>query len=213
MYLRRIELEGEITMDQMVAILTQLRPAIQRLAGGGYDGEDLYGNVALACVEKAEHYDWTHPQIRTRVLRIARNLNIRRIRKERWRRDHILLSVLSAEHPRLATLECVEAEADGRSCTEWRAAVQELAEPYRRVIQQRFSEGKRFAAIARDMNMPSATVRTRCRRALQHLAKDPRVKAWAASAGVVLASVDGQDSADRNHRRRKRLKRKTYHEK
>jgi hypothetical protein len=101
-------------MDQMVAILTQLRPAIQRLAGGGYDGEDLYGNVALACVEKAEHYDWTHPQIRTRVLRIARNLNIRRIRKERSRRHHILLSVLSAEHPGLATLECMEAESDGR---------------------------------------------------------------------------------------------------
>jgi RNA polymerase sigma factor (sigma-70 family) len=197
-------------MDQMVAVLTQLRPKIERLAGGGYDGEDLYGAVALACVEKAKHYDWTHPQIEGRVLRVARNLHVRQIRSERSRPHHILLS---AEHPALATLECMGAESDARSWTEWRAAVQDLPQPYRRVIQQHFSEGKRFAAIARDMNMPSATVRTRCRRALQQLARDSRVKAWAASEGVVLCSVDGQDSIDRNHRRRKRLKRKTYHEK
>ncbi|NLX95411.1 MAG: hypothetical protein GXY83_04475 [Rhodopirellula sp.] len=59
-------------MNEIVSVLERLRPAIERIGGGREDGEDLYGDVALACVEELDRYDWMHPEIEGRVIRMPK---------------------------------------------------------------------------------------------------------------------------------------------
>ncbi len=60
------------------------------IGGGGADGDDLFGDVQLACVCHANDYDWCHPEIEWRVVRMARNMRISRHRKS-LKRKHVSL--------------------------------------------------------------------------------------------------------------------------
>jgi len=165
-------------MNEMTALLERLRPAIERLEGRRHDGEELYGEVALACVQKSQRYDWSHPQIERRVMRMARNLRIGRLRRERLRRH----GPLPADDCRALAYEDFPSEEtrglDSIACQE---AIARLPAPYRRVILEHFTRRKRFVAIASEMTLPAATVRTHCRRALQQLARDPKIRELAAN--------------------------------
>lgn len=115
-------------MDEMLRVLEGLRPAIERLGGRGHDGEDLYGDVSLACVEKKGRYDWSHPGIKGRVMRIARNLHVTRHRRERLRR-HEMLPPDCSDFASPARSDICNAEHTLAS----HEAVRDLPEAYRRV--------------------------------------------------------------------------------
>ena len=141
-----------------------------------HDGEDLYADVALACVEKAEQYDWSHPKIEGRVMQMARYLRARHHRHERLRRHASLPSddcqVLACEDRELADAET----DDHRRCNE---AVARLPLRYRRVVQEHCTTGKKLVEIAIETKLPPATIRTHWRRVLQRLARDAGIRGLA----------------------------------
>lgn len=79
-------------MQNLVCSLTRLRARIERKGGGGHDGEDLCQEVALACMEKRDAYDWSHPVVPGRIIRIAKNLHAKSLRRQRLRKHSPLPS-------------------------------------------------------------------------------------------------------------------------
>ncbi len=168
-------------MDQMTFLLERLRPVIERMGGGGFDGEDLYGDVCLACSEKWDRYDWSHSKIEGRIMCMAKNLRVKRFRRERLRK----YMHLPSDDCRTLTYEVGSVEERKvLLCMRCRDAIDSLPDRYRQVIHEHFINGKRLVAIAWAMNLPSATIRTHCRRALQQLARDPGIRELAPSDGV-----------------------------
>ncbi len=160
-------------MDEIVRLLERLRPRIERLGGGKDDGEELYAEVSLACVEKEQRYDWSHPKIDGRVIAMAENLRITRHRRERLRKH----ACLRAEDSQ--ALACTPGSIDetqSRVCIAIRDAVDRLPDRYREVVDEHSFRGKRMSAIARAMGLPPATIRTHWRRALLQLAHDPSIR-------------------------------------
>lgn len=151
-----------------------VRPTIERIGGGGHDGDELFAEVALACVEKYDHYDWSHRLINGRIIRIAKNVRIKLPRRERLRRHAPLPSddcaALASDDSLIAD------ELETLSPAKYADAIGSLSDSYRHVIHEHFTKGKRLVAIAKELNIPPATVRTRCRRALHELAQDPRIR-------------------------------------
>ncbi len=170
-------------MDEMISLLERLRPVIERMGGRGNDADDLFGDVALACIEKWDQYDWSHPEIEGRIVRIAKNLKIKRLRRERLRKHACLQS---EDCGVLVSNDRTVEETKPRVSVRCQEAVDCLPDRYRQVIREHFISGKRLIAIARVLKLPSATIRTRCRRALQQLAQDPRIRELAAEVGLKL---------------------------
>jgi DNA-directed RNA polymerase specialized sigma24 family protein len=165
-------------MDEMLRLLERLRPRIERMAGGMDNGDELYAEVEFACVKSSQRYDWLHPKIEGRVMRMARNLLVRMRRRERLRR-----------HACLPAEDCAElARADGSMEEKlWqvfvacRDAVERLPDRYREVVDQHCFGGKQMSSIASASGLPPATIRTLWRRGLQQLARDPTIRAiWTA---------------------------------
>jgi len=164
---------------QMVFLLESLRPWIEQLGGGKHEGEDLFGDVQLACVQNADRYDWWHPKIGGLVVRIARNLRVTRLRRERLRRH----ARLPAEDcPALACEDSTGIERPLPDLAQWQEVMDSLPDRYRHIIEEHFARGKRLITIARQMSLPPATVRTRCRRALQRLAGHPAIQQFGPDA-------------------------------
>lgn len=164
-------------MENLARILGQLRPPIERIGGGGHECDGLFGEVALACIEKHDQYDWSHPLIKGRIIRIAQNLRIKSLRRNRLRKHAPLPS---GDCAALAVVEeGIANEHETLSPAEYVAAIDSLSDSYRHVIHEHFAKGKPLVAIAEQLNVPSATVRTRCRRALQRLALNPIVREFA----------------------------------
>ncbi len=65
---------------QVVQIMNKLRPFILRIGGGGDDGEELWEEVIIACLDHPE-YEWKDPRVEGCVRRIAENLKISRHRQ------------------------------------------------------------------------------------------------------------------------------------
>ena len=150
-------------MDEMLRLLNRLRPRIERLGGGKDEGEELYAEVALACVEKRQRYDWSHPEIEGRVISMATNLRIRRLRRERMRKH----ACLPAEECRALACDAAMIEdTPSTVCIACREAINRLPDRYREVVDEQFYAGRRMSSIAKAMGLPSATIRTRSRRAL-----------------------------------------------
>jgi len=170
-------------MEKMTALLARLRPAIERLGGGGHEGEDLFGDVALACVEKYDRYDWSHPKIEGRVLRIAKNLHIRRLRSERVRK---CASLPAHDCRALAHYDVQLRETDVVGSWSCQEALAGLPPLYRRVLHEHLVKGKRLVKIASELNLPSATIRTHHRRGLKQLARDLEMQELAANGGFQL---------------------------
>lgn len=168
-------------MDKMSTLLERLRPAIERIGGGGDDGEELFAEVALACVEKRAQYDWEHAMIEGRVIRIAQNLRVKRLRRERLRK-HERLPSDDCHH--LACHEPSVDEIETQPCGRCQLAVETLPQQYREVIHEHFVGGKRLVAIARAMKVPAGTIRTRYHRALERLARDPQILSLAEEEGI-----------------------------
>lgn len=169
-------------MDKIATLLERLRPRIERLAGGGHDGEYLFAEVALACIEKHDRYDWSHPKIEGRIICIARKLWSTHLRRERLRKT---VTLPREDCPALAREPSPASDTQPREVDgiRFQEAVDHLPDRYRQIIHEHFGKGRRLVAIAREMRLPSATIRTRCRRALQKLACNPTIQDLAASNG------------------------------
>ena len=169
-------------------LLEGLRPSIQRLGGGSHDGEDLYGDVCLACLEKGDRYDWSHAKIEGRVICMANNLRITRVRHERLRKH---LRLLGGDCEALARDSRTVRETEDVPLSDLLAAVAALPDKYRKVIQEHYFSGKRLVAIAKEMKLPPATIRTRHRRALERLgARSPCQTAVGGRMRLRLAVTD-----------------------
>ena len=157
-------------MNTMALLLERLRPAIERLGGCRIAGEDLYGDVCLACVRQANRYDWSHPQIEGRVLRIARNLWITRLRRESLRRCSQLPHDSNCQA--LSYSACLVDESKSQVQSRCAEAVSRLSPRCRRIIREHIFKGESLVRIAEKMRIPAPTVRTLWRRARQQLARD-----------------------------------------
>jgi DNA-directed RNA polymerase specialized sigma24 family protein len=61
-------------------------------------------------------------------------------------------------------------------CVQFQEAIDRLRAPYRHVICEHYTKGKRLATIAAETRRPSGTIRTWQRRALKQLARDPGIR-------------------------------------
>jgi len=174
--------------DTLEQELFRHRPFLLRLAAGlvgSSDAEDLVQDVWTRALAS----DRPAPQsARAWLARVARNLATSSFRSQSRREQR------EREH----------APAEGGSCSLGEtaehfelvhrigAAVQTLEEPYRSVVLLRYFEGLEPAAIAANLGVPLATVRTRQQRALAQLREklDREFggrEAWSVALGAWLA--------------------------
>jgi RNA polymerase sigma-70 factor (ECF subfamily) len=151
--------------------LEQYRPVIRRLLPTIYDVDDVFQEVYVAA-----HHQNHGPHGKTAWLRtVARNIAVRRHREENVRHCPSLSTdprSNEAQEP-FAKLARVESQNIIRE------AVRSLKPNYRYVVEQRFFAEKSFLEIARALEIPEETVRTRCKRAFKHLKENAHLAAIA----------------------------------
>lgn len=127
--------------------------------------EELAQETLLTVWRKAKLFDAGRAGPTAWIFTIARNLRIDGLR--RVGRESNAISNLGepTEQIELPDETYISAERDGRV----RSAIAKLSEEQRRVIQLSFVEDKAHAEIARELNIPLGTVKSRIRLAMKRM--------------------------------------------
>lgn len=166
-------------MRAIEGVLTRLQPRIEALPGDSHDGQDLFEDVAVACLKRENEYDWFHPEIDGRVMRIAQNLNIRRMRRDRVRENCKLPDDDLVRDRKSRFVEEQFHHWEGAILC--RRAVQQLAPRDRAIGWWHVVRRERFGQIARRLSLNESTVRCCCHRALKKLRQNPEIVAFASA--------------------------------
>ncbi|HEU4419416.1 MAG TPA: RNA polymerase sigma factor, partial [Planctomycetota bacterium] len=138
--------------------------ALRRLARdlvGSSDADDLVQETALRALRSPPHLPGGLGGFLATILRRLAGTHWREQRR-RLRREQ----AAARPEPVQAPDQALER---GETLQLLTAAVMALPQPYRDVVLQRYFEGLRPAAIARHLDLPVATVKTRLQRGLQKL--------------------------------------------
>ena len=149
---------------ELMSQLERAKAAIRAIPGNPQDGEDLYQDVWVACLERASAYDWSNPQD-GRIRNMARNLWIRERRRRQVRHTESIVTdpPETTGIPPAAGQEAVEREAIV-------AVALRLLDPiYREVVHRTFFLQQPPEQIARELGLPRETIRTRLKRAKNQL--------------------------------------------
>lgn len=147
------------------------------MGGGRSEGEDLFQDVAVACVKRADDYDWSHPLIDGRVLSIARNLNVRRMRRKRIRQCcHLPADDTMPDSHGSTVDEGIWRHEAAISC---RHALERLAPQERAIVWWHVVRAQTFRQIASRLGLREATARCCCHRALKKMRQHPAMLALA----------------------------------
>lgn len=140
-----------------------VRALARRLCGDAHLADDAAQETWLAALQQAQPPSLFEGLGRAWLGTVARNsvLQAVRGRQRRLHREQAVARGLVHDDPAL--------DADPELLARLRAAVQQLPDDYRAVVQQRFFEDRLPVAIADALGVPIETVRTRLRRALDRL--------------------------------------------
>jgi len=154
-----------VTPDVVLQELDGLRALARSLVHGDADADDLLQDTAIAAIEHPPVAD--HRPVRAWLAAVLRN---------HWRMDRRGRSRRQSRE-RAASLARSEAADDdptraidrARALERLAAALVALDEPFRTAVVRRYLDGRSAAAIARELGVPAATVRSRLRTGLARL--------------------------------------------
>lgn len=153
--------------------LAGLQALARSLAHGDADADDLLQDTAIAAIAKAPDDRPVKPWLVTVLL-------------NRWRMDRRSRNRRQAREQAVELPAEVEAPPDAidraRVLERVASALVALDEPFRKVVIARYLDGKSAAEIARELGIPSATVRWRLKTGLDRLraALDDHTPKWRA---------------------------------
>jgi RNA polymerase sigma-70 factor, ECF subfamily len=127
--------------------------------------EEIAQEAMLLVWRKAALFDATRASVSAWIYAIARNLRIDRIRHESCVTADVLYDVLRRDDPQRPDQTLESADSDDQV----RAAMNELPSEQLMVVQLSFFEDKPHADIARILDVPLGTVKSRLRLAMAKL--------------------------------------------
>ncbi|MBA8879957.1 RNA polymerase sigma-70 factor (ECF subfamily) [Phyllobacterium myrsinacearum] len=126
--------------------------------------EELAQETMLTLWRKAHLFDPAKASASTWIFTIARNLRVDAIRRERYPAVHLMEEHEPEPEPSPSD-ELLRLESETRV----RAAMQKLSTDQRNVIHLHYFDDKPHSEIARALDLPLGTVKSRLRLAMQHL--------------------------------------------
>lgn len=136
-----------------------------RSGANSTQAEELAQETLLMVWRKASLFDPARAGPNAWIFTIARNLRIDRIRRAGRETNAIANMDEPGEDIDQPDEVCISTERDGRI----RSAIALLSEDQRRVVQLSFVEDKAHPEIARELNIPLGTVKSRIRLAMKRL--------------------------------------------
>ncbi len=138
---------------------------LRGLGAGEANAEDLAQDCLLRLWQHADRFDPARSALSTWLFRIARNLYIDRIRRDRaWQHAQQVVEQAAAEDPQHgASAERFTDHA------RMRQRIQELPAIQARLVRMSYFEAKSHGEIAQLLGMPLGTVKSHLRRAFLHL--------------------------------------------
>lgn len=135
-----------------------------RMLGSSREAEDVVQDVFLEAWQRARHYDRSRGTVRTWLMLRLRSRTLDRMRSSKRTRGVSFeeLSLPAAEGNTEATLAALDGDV-------LRAALAELPEDQRRVLELGYFSGQSCAEIAAVLSVPIGTVKSRMSRAIAHL--------------------------------------------
>ncbi|MGO4452176.1 sigma-70 family RNA polymerase sigma factor [Phyllobacterium sp. TAF24] len=124
--------------------------------------EELAQETMLTVWRKAQLFDSTKASASTWIFTIARNLRVDAIRRERYPAAHLMDEPEFESSP---SDDLLRVESEERV----RRAMRELSSDQMNVIQLHYFDDKPHSEIARALDLPLGTVKSRLRLAMQHL--------------------------------------------
>lgn len=144
----------------------RLKTMLIRMGAGAEVAEDVAQDALLAVWRKAQLYDPQRATASAWIYSITRNLRIDRLRRERRAKLFELYEAAApAEAPERPDGALDTAQDEARV----RAALRELPEEQVRVVQLSFFEGRAHGDIAKLLDLPLGTVKSRLRLAMSRL--------------------------------------------
>jgi RNA polymerase sigma-70 factor (ECF subfamily) len=128
------------------------------------EAEELVQEVMTMVWRKASQYDRSKAAASTWLFRIARNLYIDRLRRQRVRRR----ALTASEEP---TVQIADGQLDSGKLQQ---AIRALPQQQAQVIYKSYFEGKTHSEIAADLEIPLGTVKSSLRLAFQKLSQTLR---------------------------------------
>ncbi|HXV22979.1 MAG TPA: sigma-70 family RNA polymerase sigma factor [Alphaproteobacteria bacterium] len=144
----------------------RLKSYFLRLGTPSRQAEDLVQETMLRIWDRAALYDPTRAQASTWVFTIARNLRLDALRGERHpepESEEVIAAIPDQSDSADMLLESLQRE------DRVRAAMAELPREQIEILELSFFEDLAHGEIARRLNLPLGTVKSRIRRALQRL--------------------------------------------
>lgn len=143
----------------------RIKTMLMRMGADAETAEDIAQETLVTIWRKASQYDPARATAAAWVYTIARNLRIDRLRRDRRAKLFALYETVEPEAPERpdGAMDIGEREAGVR------AALEQLPDEQVRVVQLSFFEGRAHGDIARLLELPLGTVKSRLRLAMNRL--------------------------------------------
>jgi RNA polymerase sigma-70 factor (ECF subfamily) len=143
----------------------RVKTMLMRMGVGSAIADDVAQDTLLAVWRKAAQYDPQRAAASAWIYTIARNLRIDRLRRDNRAKLFALYETIEPEEPERPDRPLDAAQDQARV----RAALAELPEEQVRVVKLSFFEGRAHGDIAKLLDLPLGTVKSRLRLAMNRL--------------------------------------------
>jgi RNA polymerase sigma-70 factor, ECF subfamily len=143
----------------------RIKTMLMRMGASADAGEDIAQETMLTAWRKAAYFDPNRASASAWIYTIARNLRIDRLRHDKHAKLYAQYEMDEAEKPERPDVALSTTERRDRV----RAALGQIPEEQVRVVQLSFFEGLAHGDIAKTLNLPLGTVKSRLRLGMSRL--------------------------------------------
>jgi RNA polymerase sigma-70 factor (ECF subfamily) len=143
----------------------RIKTMLMRMGADAEAAEDIAQETLVTVWRKAAQYDPARAGVSAWIYTIARNLRVDRLRRDQRAKQFALYETVDPEEPERpdGAMDIAQRE----ECV--RSALKQLSEEQVRVVQLSFFEGRAHGDIARLLELPLGTVKSRLRLAMSRL--------------------------------------------